>query len=266
LVCRRTTQNEVPAILVGVAKRMYNSHMSEVETRLKKIISLLSAEYGEREWRLKKDPVSVLVQTILSQNTSDTNSDRAFESLRNRFSSWKKVADASIDTLAESIKQGGLSQVKARYIKEALGKIILERGNTDLTFLKNLDPKDARDWLMKLPGVGQKTANCVLLFSIGMPVLPVDTHVFRVTKRLGLIDSDTKIEDVPEKLEGKIPSKLVYAFHVLVIEHGRRICIARFPRCRICVLGNICPSFALFTEPSGQSPKLQPSRRPGRQL
>jgi endonuclease III len=245
---------------------MYNSRVSEVEARIKKIISLLSGEYGKREWKLRKDAVAVLVQTILSQNTSDTNSDRAFESLTNRFPSWEKVANADIGSLADSIKQGGLSQVKARYIKEALGEILLERGNTDLSFLKDMDPKDSRDWLMKLSGVGLKTANCVLLFSIGVPVLPVDTHVFRVTKRLGLVESDTKIEDVSEKLEGKVPSKLVYAFHVLIIEHGRKICVARFPRCNSCVLGVVCPSYSFFTSVERLPQKVSPSQQARQQI
>ncbi len=225
--------------------------MSDLRTRIKTIISLLTREYGKREWKLDKDTVGVLVRTILSQNTSDRNSDRAFDSLKKAFPSWVQAKNASEDKLAESIKHGGLSEVKARYIKDSLNHIFREQGNLNLDLLKGMATEEARKWLLHLPGVGLKTANVVLLFSLGVPVLPVDTHVFRVTKRLGLIEKEAKIETVSDKLEPYLPPDQVYAFHVLIIEHGRKVCVARHPKCRICVLGNMCPSYAFFTSISG---------------
>ena len=154
---------------------------------VEQIIKLLSAEYGEKRWRPRQSPVEVLVQTILSQNTSDRNSGRAFERLVDSFGSWEDMANASIGEISHSIKAGGLGEVKARYIKQALEEIRRRLDEFELDFLRKLPVDEARDWLRQLPGVGMKTASCVLIFSLGMPALPVDTHVLRVAKRLGLM-------------------------------------------------------------------------------
>lgn len=151
------------------------------------IISLLAQVYGARPWRARRDPVSELVFTILSQNTSDVNSQRAFNRLLNRFGSWEAVADAAVEEIAESIWGGGLARVKAPRIKGILKAILDKRGSLELDFLKDMPLAAAKSWLRELPGVGPKTAACVLLFSLGRPALPVDTHVYRVAKRLGLI-------------------------------------------------------------------------------
>jgi len=213
---------------------------------VEQIIDLLSAEYGEKRWRRQQSPIAVLVQTILSQNTSDRNSGRAFEQLLASFGGWEDMADAGVDEISHSIKAGGLGMVKARYIKQALEEIRRRRGNFELDFLRELPVDEARDWLKQLPGVGMKTASCVLIFSLGMPALPVDTHVFRVAKRLGLISPDVSVEKAHNLLEGLVPSREVYKFHVLLIEHGRRICKAQRPRCVECVLGGLCPSYEIF--------------------
>jgi endonuclease-3 len=210
------------------------------------IIKLLSTEYGRRTWRRRQSSIAVLVQTILSQNTSDRNSGRAFERLLASFGSWEDVANASVDRICEIIKAGGLGVVKARYIKQSLEEIRARRGGFELDFLRKLPVDEARDWLRQLPGVGMKTASVVLLFSLGMPTLPVDTHVFRVAKRLGLIDSKVSIDKAHVLLEGLVPPKDIYQFHVLLIEHGRKICKAQRPRCRECVLGGLCPSYEKF--------------------
>ena len=157
------------------------------ETPIKKkvgqILDLLRKEYGVPEWQPGYDPVSVLVRTILSQNTSDTNSTGAFRSLLASFDNWEDVADADVDTIAHCIRYGGLGRIKAQRIKQALKEIVRERDWLELDFLSQLTLSDAQEWLRKLPGVGVKTARCVLLFSLGMPALPVDTHILRVTKR-----------------------------------------------------------------------------------
>jgi len=209
---------------------------------IRQILDLLTSEYGAKKWRVNSSPLSVLVQTILSQNTSDTNSGRAFKTLLATFGNWDGVSAATEDEIVDSIRVGGLGEIKTKRIKQALGEIKRERGNLELGFLNELPLADARDWLKQLPGVGTKTANCVLLFSLRRPALPVDTHVYRVSKRLGLVDSSTSVEKAHTLLESMVPPEDVYQFHVLLIEHGRRVCKAQRPRCPQCVLQEICPS------------------------
>lgn len=209
---------------------------------IKEVIKLLKQEYGHCRWHPSRDPVDVLVETILSQNTSDANSGRAFASLKANFDSWEAAASASPEHIAEAIKCGGLSQIKAVRIKQVLQQINREQGRISLDSLKSKTMTEAEDYLMRLPGVGHKTASCVLLFSLGKPSLPVDTHVFRIARRLGLIDSKVTIDKAPGFLQKKIPPSKVYQFHVHMIEHGRRVCHARQPRCHKCILSCICPS------------------------
>ena len=209
---------------------------------IEKVIELLEQEYGPRQWQSDRDPIDVLIGTILSQNTSDTNSGRAFASLKASFGSWEAVAIAPAEHIAEVIKSGGLSQIKAVIIKQVLGQIEKEQGGISLDSLKSMNISETEDYLIRLPGVGHKTARCVLLFSLAKPSLPVDTHVFRVSKRLGLIDSRASIEKAHSLLQELTPPSKVYQFHVHMIEHGRRICHARQPRCNLCILIDICPS------------------------
>jgi len=206
------------------------------------VIKLLEQEYGSLEWHPGREPIAVLMGTVLSQNTSDVNSRRAFDSLIDTFDSWESVAAAPVEHIAQVIKSGGLSRVKAVRIKQILAKIEKEQGGISLDFLKSMDMTEAKDYLLHLPGVGQKTASCVLLFGIGKPCLPVDTHIFRVAKRLGLIDSKVSIEEAHDLLQRQIPPSKVYQFHLHMIEHGRQVCHARRPRCNECVVTEICPS------------------------
>jgi len=209
---------------------------------IEEVIKLLEQEYGSCQWQADRDPIDVLIGTILSQNTSDANSSRAFASLKARFDSWEAVASAPAERIAEVIKCGGLSQIKAARIKQVLKQIESGKGRITLDFLKSRTMTKAKDFLMSLPGVGHKTASCVLLFSLGKPSLPVDTHIFRVAKRLGLIGSKVSIEKAPGLLQKQIPPSRIYQFHVHMIEHGRRICRARQPRCNRCILRGICPN------------------------
>lgn len=217
-----------------------------VNTNIGRILDLLLGQYGDPDWQPDNEPLPGLIQTILSQNTSDTNSRRAFESLLTAFPSWEDVADAEVDDIADAIRMGGLGDIKARRIKQVLREIKGKRGSLELDFLNELPLEEARDWLKQLPGVGTKTANCVFLFSLGRPALPVDTHVFRVAKRLGLIGSKASVERTHRLLEGLVPADRVYQFHVLMIEHGRKVCKAQRPRCTECVLQGLCPSYELF--------------------
>jgi endonuclease-3 len=209
---------------------------------IKEVIELLEQEYGPRKWQPDRNPIDVLIGTILSQNTSDANSGRAFASLKASFDSWEAVASAPAEHIAQVIKSGGLSQIKAVRIKQVFEQIEKEQGRISLDSLQSMHMAEAEDYLMRLPGVGLKTARCVLLFSLGKPSLPVDTHVFRVAKRLGLIDSRVSIEKAHSLLQEQIPPSKVYQLHIHMIEHGRRICHARQPRCNRCTLKGICPS------------------------
>jgi len=206
------------------------------------VLRLLRKEYGPRRWQPGQDPVSSLIATVLSQNTSDINSHRAFAALVSRFGSWEAVAAADVNQLARTIRAGGLAEIKARRIKLILREIEEERGSLDLGFLKELRLAEAKAWLRGLPGVGPKTAGCVLLFSLGRPAMPVDTHVFRVARRLGLIDARASVEMAHEILESLVPPENVYEFHILMVEHGRRTCKAQRPRCTVCALRRLCPS------------------------
>ncbi len=210
------------------------------------VLRLLRKEYGARKWQPEQDPLSSLIATVLSQNTSDVNSHRAFAALVNRFGSWESVATANVKELAQTIRAGGLADIKARRIKSILHEIQEERGRLDLSFLDNVGLAEAKAWLRGLPGVGPKTAGCVLLFSLGRPAMPVDTHVYRVAKRLGLIDARASVEKAHEILESLVQPKDVYEFHILMVEHGRRACKAQRPRCTVCVLRGLCPSSGLL--------------------
>jgi endonuclease-3 len=209
---------------------------------INQVIKLLEQEYEPRQWQSNRDPIDVLIETILSQNTSDANSGRAFASLKASFDTWEAVASAPTGRIAEVIKCGGLSRIKAVRIKQVLQQIESEKGRITLDFLESRTMTKAKDFLMSLPGVGHKTASCVLLFSLGKPSLPVDTHIFRVAKRLGLIGPKVSIDKAPSLLQEQIPPSKVYQFHVHMIEHGRRLCRARQPNCDRCTLNDICPS------------------------
>jgi len=203
------------------------------------IHTLLLSEYGDHPWH-PSDPVATLVGTILSQNTNDVNRDRAFDRLRERFPTWEAVRDAPVEELIDAVRPAGLAPTKAPRIQEALHRITAERGTISLDFLAGLPLVEAREWLLALPGVGPKTAAIVLLFALGMPAFPVDTHVHRVTRRLGLIPDRTSREKAHELLEQIVPPELYYVFHLNLIFHGRAVCHARNPECARCVLQDHC--------------------------
>jgi endonuclease-3 len=204
------------------------------------IIQLLGQEYGLPQWRRRRDPLSELIGAILSQNTSDVNSHRAFDSLISTFGTWDRVAEASIGEVAEAIACGGLSRIKAPRIKAILEGILNDHGSLNLGFLGELPIPESKAWLQALPGVGPKTASCVLLFSLGRPVLPVDTHVYRVSRRLGLIDSGVSPARAHQLLEELVPAEAIYQCHLNMLAHGRGVCRAQRPRCHECVLREGC--------------------------
>jgi len=205
------------------------------------IIRRLSVLYGEAVWRPHGDPVTELVLTILSQNTSDTNSGRAFMRLKQRFPTWEAVTEAPPDELESAIAVGGLAGQKAPRIQAALRAVHQARGGWDLDFLRDLPLAEAKTWLRGLNGVGPKTAACVLMFALGRPALPVDTHVHRVAQRLGLVAATASAEKAHDILEGMLAPDEVYPLHISLIRHGRRLCRAQRPLCEECPLLPGCP-------------------------
>jgi endonuclease III len=196
--------------------------------------------YGQPIWRNPLPAVDELISTILSQNTNDTNRDRAFAALRARFPTWEAVRDARPDPVIEAIRPAGLANQKGPRIQQVLRNITAERGTLDLSFLSDLPLEEARAWLMKFKGVGPKTTAIVLLFSLGRPAFPVDTHIYRVTGRIGLRPERMSVEEAHEHLERLFPSETYYAAHLNIIRLGREICAARQPRCPVCPLRDIC--------------------------
>jgi endonuclease-3 len=206
---------------------------------------LLDMAYGPRMLRANGDPMSELVGTILSQNTSDTNTARSLASLRATFPTWEDVMEADTGDVVDAIRSGGLANRKAPRIQAVIREVIARRGDTDLTFLGELPRDEAKAWLTSMHGIGPKTAACVLLFSLGRPAMPVDTHVHRVSLRLGLVPPKTSPERTQIVLEALLgdDADQVYAVHVEMISHGRQVCRALRPLCDICPLREHCDYF-----------------------
>jgi len=212
----------------------------EDSKQIRTIEKLLEKEYGKKVLRPSYDPLSELIATILSQNTSDNNSHRAYRNLKHNFRNWDNLRNAPLREIVRSIKVGGLEKIKAGRIKNILNQIYREKKSTSLSFLKKWDTEQVKNYLTQFKGVGDKTIACVLLFALGRPVLPVDTHILRVSKRLGLIPWKTDSKKAHILLQNKIPPALVYPFHLNLIQHGRKICKARIPLCGDCVLFQKC--------------------------
>jgi endonuclease III len=210
-------------------------------TRMGAVRDALRSYYGQPRNEPHHAPLDELVLTVLSQNTNDRNRDVAYERLRDRFPDWDAVARAPEAEIEEAIRPGGISRVKASRIKAMLCAIEGERGDLDLGFLTEAPREDALGFLERLPGVGRKTAACVMLFSFDRPELPVDTHVYRVASRLGLVRPRASFEEAHDVLLAATEPDEVYEAHVNLIRHGRRICTARAPACPECPLLDLCP-------------------------
>ena len=208
----------------------------------------LERVYGKPSWHPRRKPLDALIFTVLTQHTSDTNAEIAFTSLRARFATWTKVIDADTSAVAEAIRRGGLGNQKAPRIQGILREVRERTGDFDLGILKSMPLADAKAWLLTLGGVGPKTAAVVLVFALGMPAMPVDTHVFRVGRRLGLIPLNIAAEPAHDVMETQVPPERVFDYHILLITHGRRICKAQRPLCTECPLADFCPSQPLFAK------------------
>ncbi len=211
--------------------------------KARQVYQLLERHYGLPQWRQPLSAVDELVSTILSQNTNDANRDQAFERLKNRFESWEAVRDGDVREIIEAIRPAGLANQKAPRIQSILAHISAERCSLDLDFLKELSPPEARAWLTHFKGVGPKTAAIVMQFSLGIPAFPVDTHIYRVSGRLGLRPQKMSAEDAHGWMEALFPEEQYGPGHLNIIRLGREVCTARQPRCPICPLGKLCDYF-----------------------
>lgn len=212
----------------------------DLEQRAISVHKILLDFYGVPQWRNPLPPLDELVSTILSQNTNDTNRDRAYQSLRQRFPSWEAVRDAPEEEVIAAIRSAGLANQKGPRIQSVLREITQETGGLNLDFLGKMDVIEARKWLIRFKGVGPKTAAIVLLFSMDKPAFPVDTHIYRVTGRLGLRPLQMNAEQAHQHLEQLFPPVTYYAAHLNLIRLGREICQARQPQCSLCPLTSLC--------------------------
>ncbi|NDJ78085.1 MAG: endonuclease III [Chloroflexi bacterium] len=220
-----------------------NQHTPDINQQRAKyarIARLLSDTYGYPEWRQHLPPVDELVSTILSQSTTDTNRDMAFDALKERYPTWEAVRDAPVAEIVETVRPAGLANQKGPRIQAALHYLTDTQGKITLDFLADLPVDDAKQWLTQMNGIGPKTAAIILLFAFNKPAFPVDTHVHRVTKRLGLIGEKTSAERAHLELEAMIPPEDYYPAHLNLIRHGREVCQARQPRCDVCPLKANC--------------------------
>lgn len=206
--------------------------------------------FGEPTWRAHLSPLDELVSTILSQNTNDNNRDRAFEALRAHFPTWEAVRDAPVDEVIAAIRPAGLANQKGPRIQTVLREITAQRGSLDLGFLAALPLEEAFDWLLSFKGVGPKTASIVLLFALGRPAFPVDTHVHRISGRLGLRPEKMDADSTHAHLAAMFPTETYYAAHLNLIRLGREICSARKPACPTCPLNQICDYARLTGAPA----------------
>jgi endonuclease III len=204
--------------------------------------------YGRPDWRNPLPAVDELVCTILSQNTNDKNRDVAFNSLRKRLPTWEEVRDAEEREIIDAIRPAGLANQKGPRIQAVLQQITAERGNLDLSFLRELPPQEAQAWLMRFNGVGPKTAAIVLVFSLGMPAFPVDTHIYRVSGRIGLRPQNLTVEQAHPFLAALFPPEEYGPAHLNLIRLGREVCAARKPNCPACPLTDICAYFTTLPE------------------
>jgi endonuclease-3 len=223
--------------------------------RVVRVRERLRAVYGVPLMKPHRHPIAELILTVLSQSTNDRNRDVAYLRLRERLPLWEQVRDAPVEEVEEAIRPGGISRVKSARI-QAILRAISERppqassvgsaSGLSLDWLAQVPLEQARDYLTALPGVGRKTAACVLLFAYGLRDVPVDTHVSRVGTRLGLLRAGARTEELHDQMLALTPPGQELELHVNLLRHGRRTCHARFPACRECALARMCPSRALF--------------------
>jgi endonuclease III len=213
-----------------------------VDTKAMEVYERLLKSQGKHPLTPRREPMHELISTMLSHRTTQQNEAVAFERMWQRYGSWEAIRDAPVGELTEAIEPSNFPEVKAPRIKEVLARIIEERGEPSIDFLRDLPPEEGLEWLMSLPGVGIKTASLVLLFCFSKPVLPVDTHVHRVSQRLGLIGPKVDATAAHPLLMALLPPDpyILFNFHVNMLRHGQKICVWSSPRCEKCPLTDLC--------------------------
>ena len=214
-----------------------------LEEKYRAAYKKLKAAYGHPQWRQHLPPLDELVSTILSQSTSDINRDRGFNALKDRYADWYALLEAPVEDVVDAIRPAGLANQKGPRIRDALQFVLIQRGELSLDFLADLPLDEARAWLTQIKGVGLKTASIVLLFSFGKAVFPVDTHVHRISRRLGLIGPKVSAEKAHAIMEALGEPQTFYVMHLNLIQHGRQVCLVRNPRCEQCMLQAECDYF-----------------------
>jgi endonuclease-3 len=222
---------------------MMTKRTHTLEQKYTAVHEILIEAYGEPTWRQHLPPVDELVSTILSQSTSDTNRDKGFYALKERYADWESVMNAPEAEIIETIRPAGLANQKGPRIQAALRYVQADRGEISLDFLADLPLEEAKIWLTNIKGVGPKTAAIILLFALGRPAFPVDTHVHRITGRLGLIGPKVTADKAHSILENMGDPDTFYPLHLNFIRHGREICVARKPKCKQCPLQMYCDYF-----------------------
>lgn len=202
----------------------------------------LRKQQGAFEPKPRLPVLDELILTVLSQHTSDINRDRAFAGLKARFPSWESVLEAEPGEVADAIRSGGIADVKAGRIQAILAEIVRREEALDLSRLATMSDQAVAEYLCELPGVGPKTAACVLVFSMGRPAFPIDTHVHRIAIRLGWIEEKTSADRAHRELAPKVPPDIRYDLHVAFIDHGRAVCKPKTPLCSDCVIFDLCPA------------------------
>ena len=217
------------------------------------VATILNDVYGPLDWSRGQDGMDELISCILSQSTTDANRDRGFQGLKDRFATWEAVRFADTADVIRAIRPAGLANQKAPRIQNALERIYQEVGDYNIDFLAELPVEDAKRWLTALKGVGPKTAAIVLCFAYGRPAFPVDTHVYRTSKRIGFLPEKISADQAHPVMEAIVPPDDYYQFHIHLIQHGRDTCHARSPACERCPLSDYCDYYQLSAKPKTAS-------------
>ena len=231
--------------------KRHRSANAQLKAFVRRIEAALRKEYGVPKVAPSRTLLDALIETILSQNTTDTNSSRAFRALRQRYPRWRDVLAAPTSDLVATIRSAGLANTKAPRIQTILARLQEERGRPSLKHLAGMSQPAAMEYLLSLPGVGPKTAACTLLFGMGRDVFPVDTHIHRLCRRLGIVSNFATAEKTQESMAALVPKGRALLLHINLIRHGRRVCKAQRPRCDGCALAGVCDSVSVFS-PAGK--------------
>jgi len=222
----------------------------QAKTKIKKINALLEREYGIPKKERNTDPLDVLVQTILSQNTNDQNRDRAYRRLKKQFPRWEDILNGKKRMIVEALRPGGLARQKAKRIVDILQWLRKREGKVSLTFLRGMGEEEIKETLGELKGIGPKTVHCLLLFGLGREAFPVDTHILRVGKRVGFIPQEMDAEKAHSWMGPLVPKGKALSIHINLIQHGRSACKPKNPRCNDCILNKECLYFGVVGRPS----------------